>query len=92
MSFLFLHLLSILGVIALASGQEQLLMVFGGLPFRPDTKNVTLLSLDGNPPVPECLQNLSRHPRGLWSSCPALTWVGDDHDGKLQWKFRKSNL
>ena len=91
MPSLFLHVLPILGVIALASGQDQLLMVFGGLPFRSDTKNVTLLSLD-DPPVPECLQNLSRHPRGLWSSCPALTWVGDDHDGKLQWKFRKPNL
>ena len=84
MSSLFLYVLYILGVIALASGQEQLLMVFGGLPWRPNVKNVTLLSLDGGPPVPECLQNLNRHPRGLRESCPAA--LGD---GKLQMNLEK---
>ena len=86
MSSLLFGFLSILGVIALASGQEQLLMVFGGLPWRgPALKNVTLLSLDGGPPVPECLQNLNRHPRGLRESCPAA--LGD---GKLQMNLEKT--
>ena len=75
-----LRLVTILAFIALASGQEQLLMIFGGEPgglegFR-NGKNVTLLSLDGGPPVPECLQNLNLHPRRLYNSCQATLGEG----------------
>lgn len=48
--------------------KAQLLMVFGGEPYSND---VTLLSLDGDPPVPECLQNLNPHPKQLSGSCAA---------------------
>ena len=85
MFLLLLHLFSILGVVVLASGQEKLLMVFGGLPNRPNSKNVTLLSVDGGPAVPECLRNLNPHPRNLWKSCPAT--LGD---GKLVVNFFKT--
>ena len=74
----FLTFTTVLGFIALTSGQEQLLMIFGG--GTPETlwrgsKNVTLISLDGGPAVPECLQNLNRHPRLLSGSCS--TTLGD---------------
>ena len=48
--------------------KAQLLMVFGGEPY---SNNVTLLSLDGDPPVPDCLQNLNPHPKQLSGSCSA---------------------
>ena len=47
---------------------SQFLMVFGGEPY---SNNVTLVSLDGAPPVPDCLQNLSPHPKQLIGSCSA---------------------
>jgi len=74
----FLNLIILMGpgFVAIASGQEQLLMVTGGDPFWPDSKNVTLLSLDGGPPVPECLQNLNPHPRRLYDSCSATLGEG----------------
>ena len=74
----FLNLIILMGpgFVAIASGLEQLLMVTGGDPFWPDSKNVTLLSLDGGPPVPECLQNLNPHPRGLYDSCSATLGEG----------------
>ena len=84
MSSLLFHFLSILVVIALASGQEQLLMVFGGLPYIPQNKNVTLLSLDGGPKVPECLQNLNQHQRGLWDTCQATLGDGKFYKGFLK--------
>ena len=65
------HLLVALCILALVSGQEQLLMVFGGLNVYDPLRNVTLLSLDGGPPVPECLQNLSPAPKLLYSACQA---------------------
>ena len=83
MSFVPLRFITILAFIALASGQEQLLMIFGGEPGGLEGlrngKNVTLLSLDGGPPVPECLQNLNPHPRRLYNSCQ-----GTLGEGKLQ--------
>ena len=70
------HLLVELCILALASGQEQLLMVFGGLNVYDPLRNVTLLSLDGGPPVPECLQNLSPAPKLLYSACQAALGEG----------------
>ena len=89
MPALYLHVLSILGIIALTTGQEQLLMVFGGkwewlgeVPtLFPKYRDVHLLSLDGGPPLPWCLQSLNKFPRefgNLWESCQAT--LGD---GKL---------
>ena len=80
------HVLSILAIIALTAGQEQLLMVFGGqfgeVPtLFPKYRDIHLLSLDGGPPLPWCLQSLNKFPRefgNLWESCPAT--LGD---GKL---------
>jgi len=79
MPALYLHVLTILGIIALTTGQEQLLMVFGGqfgeVPtLFPKYRDVHLLSLDGGPPLPWCLQSLNKFPRefgNLWESCPA---------------------
>ena len=76
MTSIYLHVLLFFGVVLLASGQEQLLMVLGGLPNRPNGKNVTLISLDGGPPVPECLEELNPHPRNLWGSCQATLGNG----------------
>ena len=42
--------------------------MFGGYEYSP---NVSLVSLDGGPPVPDCLQNLNPHPEGLSLSCAA---------------------
>ena len=52
--------------------------------YRPNSKNVTLLSLDGGPPVPECLQNLNLHPKGLWASCQAALGEGKSQINCLQ--------
>ena len=72
----FYHLsLFILGLLGFAVGQEQLLMVFGGEPTINSNK-VTLLSLDGGPPVPSCLQNLNPLPKRLYSSCAAALGEG----------------
>ena len=72
----FYHLfLLILGLLGFTLGQEQLLMVFGGEPSINSNK-VTLLSLDGGPPVPSCLQNLNPHPKRLFSSCAAALGEG----------------
>ena len=81
MPSLFVHVLSILGIIALTTGQEQLLMVFGGrfgeVPtLFPKYRDVHLLSLDGGPPLPWCLQSLNRHPRVLFGSCQATLGNG----------------
>ena len=76
MHSILLSFIAVLGFIALASGQEQLLMFSGGTtPYARSSKNVTLISLDGGPQVPECLQNLNPHPRLLISSCSAT--LGD---------------
>ena len=72
----FYHIfLLILGLLGFTQGQEQLLMVFGGEPSINSNK-VTLLSLDGGPPVPSCLQNLNPHPKRLFSSCVAALGEG----------------
>ena len=65
----------LLGLLAMAFGQEQLLMVFGG-DYNPNAKDVTLLSLDGGPQVPECLKDLNAHPKSLSGSCPATLGAG----------------
>ena len=70
--FIFLLILSFFGP---TMGQEQLLMVFGGDPCFFSNK-VTLLSLDGGPPVPECLQDISPHPRRLTMACTASLGEG----------------
>ena len=76
MHSILLTFIAVFGFIALASGQEQLLMFSGGTtPYARSSKNVTLISLDGGPQVPECLQNLNPHPRLLISSCSAA--LGD---------------
>ena len=67
--------ITVVGFIALSSGQQQLLMFSGGNVLHRDSRNVTLISLDGGPPVPECLQNLNRHPKLLQGSCSAT--LGD---------------
>ena len=88
MPALYLHVLSILGIIALTTGQEQLLMVFGGKweflgeapTLFPKYRDVHLLSLDGGPPLPWCLQSLNKFPRefgNLWESCPATLGAGE---------------
>ena len=71
--FIFLLILSFFGP---TLGQEQLLMVFGGLNVYDPLRNVTLISLDGGPPVPECLQNLSPAPKLLYSACQAALGEG----------------
>ena len=84
MSSLYFHVLSILGIIALTTGQEQLLMVFGGAfgevpTLFPKYRDVHLLSLDGGPSLPWCLQSLNKFPRefgNLWESCPATLGTG----------------
>ena len=63
-----LQFLAILGCLATVVSGQQLLMVFGGEPF---SNNVTLLSLDDDTPVPECLQDLNPHPKQLYASCSA---------------------
>ena len=85
MPALYLHVLTILGIIAMTTGQEQLLMVFGGqfgeVPtLFPKYRDVHLLSLDGGPPLPWCLQSLNKFPRefgNLWESCPATLGAGE---------------
>ena len=72
------------GTLASVSGQEQLLMVFGGrgcevIQDCDYPSNVTLISLDGGPPVPHCLQNLGPHPKRLYGACQAA--LGD---GKMR--------
>ena len=69
------------GILALVSGQNQLLMVFGGrgcevLQDCPYPNNVTLISLDGGPPVPDCLRNLGPPPKRLYSACQATLGEG----------------
>lgn len=81
MPSLFLHVLPVLGIITLTTGQEQLLMVFGGqfgeVPtLFPKYRDVHLLSLDGGPPLPWCLQSLNKFPINLWESCPATLGNG----------------
>ena len=61
-----LQFLAILGCLATVVSGQQLLMVLG-YPFS----NVTLLSLDDDTPVPECLQDLNPHPKQLYASCSA---------------------
>ena len=76
-----LHSLVACGILASALAQEQqLLMVFGGrgcevLQGCDYLNNVTLLSLDGGPPVPECLEDLGPAPKRLYSACQAT--LGD---------------
>ena len=70
-----LIILLTLGLFGLTLGQEQLLMVFGGDPCF-NSNNVTLLSLDGGPLVPECLQDISPHPRRLNMACMASLGEG----------------
>ena len=74
-SYLVRSLAILLGCLAAStSGQQsQLLMVFGGYDY---SANVSLLSLDGGPPVPECLQNLNPLPVGLSLSCAATLGSG----------------
>ena len=68
-------------------------MVFGGdlyYDYYDDVdedvlKNITLISLDGGPSVPYCLQNLNPHPKQLYLSCSAT--LGN---GKLPIHKRKS--
>ena len=76
--------LAILGCVALALGDTytQLLMVTGGYPYW---NNVTLLSLDGGPPVPECLRDLNPHPKELFGSCSATL-----KNSKSYWRWVKS--
>ena len=88
----FLRFQALFGIFCLlVSGQEQqLLMVFGGrgcevIQDCPYPDNVTLLSLDGGPPVPDCLKNLGPPPKRLYSACQAT--LGD---GKLRANFGKS--
>ena len=73
-SFFTTLLLTVLGFIAMTSGKEQFLMFSGGA-VRRGSRNVTLISLDGSPPVPECVQNIKPHPRLLASPCSAT--IGD---------------
>ena len=76
-----LHSLVACGILASALAQEQqLLMVFGGrgcevLQGCDYLNNVTLLSLDGGPSVPECLKDLGPAPKRLYSACQAT--LGD---------------
>ena len=72
----FSHLPVVFGVLASVSGQEQLLMVFGGRSISNYLNNVTLLSLDGGPVVPECLKNLGPPPKRLYSACQATLGEG----------------
>ena len=51
-------------------------MVFGGRSISNYRNNVTLLSLDGGPPVPECLKNLGPPPKRLYSACQATLGEG----------------
>ena len=92
MSLLFLGSPVVLfGILAFVSGQEQqLLMVFGGrgceaIQGCPYANNVTLISLDGGPSVPDCLNNLGPPPKRLYSACQAT--LGE---GKLRVNFVKS--
>ena len=89
MSLLFLGSPVVLfGILAFVSGQEQqLLMVFGGrgceaIQGCPYANNVTLISLDGGPSVPDCLNNLGPPPKRLYSACQAT--LGE---GKLRVNF-----
>ena len=72
----FSHLPVVFGVLASVSGQEQLLMVFGGRSISNYLNNVTLLSLDGGPLIPECLKNLGPPPKRLYSACQATLGEG----------------
>ena len=103
-SSLLLHSLTILGCLALASGHEcnatgnctersdstsQLLMVFGGAPYLEMVEVVSLISLDGDPPVPECLTNLNPFPTLMFGACGAS--LTDGKMSKYPWKFSFSH-
>ena len=54
-------------------------MVSGGFSdfnFPPISSDVSLLALDGDPSVPECLQNLNPLPKGFYGSCHATLTDG----------------